>query len=384
MSSSHTLPMAQTVSPSSVPSVLPATAADLRLLVRLVRSDPAGVERALACRPDAVDVLARLAIRGGLSVVLLQALDRMPLLRASLVPELLQALQERQQRQERRREQLLQALDEIAKRFDTSGQSFILLKGPYLATRFYGDLAAREYLDIDLLVPRRDRARACGLLSAAGFRRGSRTFLGEALTSVFVHGFDFVADGVNLDLHWALSRHLSLRLDEDAMWNRRGRCQVAGRTYNVLGDADEVIFAVLGLMRDIERARPKLKNLLDLVQILAATDAELDWRGLLVAQDGTRGPLVNVLGMCLDLADAHDLAPRLSLALSTEQSRRIPAPMTSQPLRFAPHYLGLGNKLWVARAYDSSLPGWLMWWAMSLPFRVAAHRWRGSPGPFNA
>jgi hypothetical protein len=316
--------------------------------------------------------------------VLLRALERSPFV-AGLASARRDVLEQRRHRQGERLRALREALDNLAQRFAIAGQPFLLLKGLYLAARFYGDVAGREFVDIDLLVPRRQRAAACARLIEAGYQRKSRTLISEGLSAFFVHGFDFVAGPVNLDLHWALSRQGSLRLDEEAIWARRGSYILDGRSYDVLGDKDEIVFATLGLMRDVERGRPKLKNILDLVQIVAASDGHLDWDGLFAAgrRDGTYGPLVNVLGLCLDFADAHDLAPRLSAALTSHSGRRVPLWSAGPLFCFSPVRLGLGNKLWAARSYDGTLASWLLWWSASLPFRVAVHRRRKPPGPVN-
>jgi hypothetical protein len=361
-----------------------AGVAELRLLLRLVRGDAPFVERALADRPDSLNTLAGIAACEGLSVVLLRALERSPFV-AGLASARRDVLEQRRHRQGERLRALREALDNLAQRFAIAGQPFLLLKGPYLAARFYGDVAGREFVDIDLLVPRRQRAAACARLIEAGYQRKSRILISEGLSAFFVHGFDFVAGPVNLDLHWALSRQGSLRLDEESIWARRGAYILDGRSYDVLGDEDEIVFATLGLMRDIERGRPKLKNILDLVQIVAAGDGHLDWDGLFAAgrKDGTYGPLVNVLGLCLDFADAHDLAPRLSAALTSYSGHRVPLWSAGPLFRFSPVRLGLGNKLWAARSYDGTLASWLLWWSASLPFRVAVHRRRKPPGPVN-
>ena len=354
-----------------------ASAADLRLLVRLVRGDATGIERCLDGREDALGRFADLCLQEGLSVVLLRAVAASPV-RLVLDQERLDQLEQRRALQETRQQVLQHTLLTLSERFSRAGQSFILLKGPYLAARFYGCAFGREYIDLDLLVPRRDRERACELLVRSGLRQGSRTLLGATVTSHFVHGFDFTGGGANVDLHWRLSRHLSLRPDESRLWATRASYVLDGCAYDVLSDEHEVTFAALSLLRDLERERPKARNVLDLIQIAADLDAELDWEALLDrgAADGTRGPLVNVLGLCLDLADANDLTPRLSAALARRQDRRVRAPTAGHPMRFWPAPLGLGNKVWAARAYDGWLPASLLWWAVSLPFRVAVHRWR--------
>jgi hypothetical protein len=348
-------------------------ATELRLLIRLQRADFAAVERSLDGHPEQVNGLADACARSGLAVVLARALEGSPF-RPLLTPERRRLLEERQHRQRDRQQALEQALGHIADRFHAAGQRFLLLKGIYLGQRFYGDPGGREFMDLDLLVPRADRPRAGALLDELGFVRRSQVLMSSRLTRWFVHAFDYRGHGANVDLHWALSRHPSLRLDEARIWSRTASFAIDGRSFGVLGDSDEVLFAVLSLLRDLERGRPKAKNVVDLIQIVASTDATLDWETLLTAGDGSRGPLVNVLGACLDLCLAHDFAPRLSVALSRHGGRRIEALPTGAPLHYWPSTLALGNKLWAAGAYDSSLPAWLAWWALSLPFRLAVHR----------
>ena len=357
-----------------------ATIEDIRLFVRLARRDAAGTERCLRARSASLADFVESATAQGLSVVLLRALADSPL-HAALSHAQVAALEERRRRQATRLQILLGALAELAERFASAGQPFLLLKGPYLAARFYGDMRGREFVDLDLLVPRADRERAFHLLAAAGYSRRSRALFGVGLTSFFVHGFDFVAGDANVDLHWCLSRHPSLHLDEAKIWARQGSYTVDGRSYAVLSPADEVVFAVLSLLRDLERGRPKIKNVVDLVQIVAAIDAEIDWEALFEngRGDGTFGPLVNVLALCLEVADAHDLAPRLDAALARHAGRQVPARRAAWPLQFRPARFGLGNKLWAARAYDATPAAWLLWWAASLPFRIAVHRWRRTP-----
>jgi len=348
---------------------------ELRLLVRILSRDAAGVARCLEGWPELVGALAESCNRSGLSVVFLRALDDSPL-RSALTSQRIERLNEALNRQKERQRACGQALLSLAELLASGKQPFILLKGPYLASRFYGSTGGREYVDIDLLVPRADRSKTCVLLRNAGFHRRSRVLLGEGLTSFFVHAFDFRWRAVQVDLHWALSRHPSLHVDERRLWAMRGSFEIEGRSYDVLSDEHEVIFAALSLLRDIERGRPKPKNIIDLIQIAKATDSRLDWDVVLSAADGTAGPLVNVLGQCLEIADARDLAPNLAAALARHGKSFVPAlPATADtPLLFRPVRLVLGNKLWTARVYETSLPSWLFWWGISLPFRLAVHR----------
>ena len=353
------------------------SAADIDLLARILRGDHEGAARYLGSRQESIETFLELVAAGGLSIVFLRALQDSPL-RRDFPACGLAALEDRRRRQIARSDEFLAELERLADRFAAAGQPFMLLKGPYLAARFYGDLHGREFVDLDLLVPSPDRARAFSLLAAAGYARKSRVLLGERLTCHFVHGFDFVKDGIQVDLHWCLSRHPSFRVDEAAIWGARQSYAVGAHRYDVLSDEHEVVLAVLSLLRDLERGRLKIKNLVDLLRVLAVLDAQLDWNAFLEARrgDATLGPTVNLLALCLDVGEARALVPRLESALTRHVSRRVPVPAAATPSVFAPAFAGLGNKWWCARVYDASLAQWLLWWAASLPFRFAVHHRR--------
>jgi hypothetical protein len=252
----------------------------------------------------------------------------------------------------------------------------MLLKGPYLASRFYGAWDGREFVDLDLLVPALDRQRAFRLLDEAGYTPKSRVILGPRLTCYFVHAFDFSSARAKVDLHWCLSRHPTFRMDEDAIWAGRRSHTVRGRPYDVLSDEHEVLFAVLSLLRDMERGKAKVKNVVDLLCLLSSIDERLDWEAFFAARrgDGTLGPAVNILGLCVEVADARDAVPRLQATLARYGDHRIPVPAAESPFLFEPAIGGLGNKLWCARIYEGSPLTWLAWWAASLPFRMGVHR----------
>src|SRR5439155_12050221 len=168
----------------------------IRLLVRLLRRDAAGIRRCLQALPGALDALAAVAADGGLSVVLLRAFDDWALAQKVSV-ERQRALTQRREHQAARCAALEKGLAGIASVFDAARLPFMLLKGPYLAARFYGDPRGREFRDLDILIHRADRQRAFSILEQAGYARRSRVLGSEALTAFFVHGFDFVAGGVN-------------------------------------------------------------------------------------------------------------------------------------------------------------------------------------------
>ncbi len=340
--------------------------ADLGALVGVLRADARDLD------PAALAAAVALGTANGLAVPLRRALADSPL-RDRLPAAALDALAARHAQQVERTATLVRELEVLAERFSAAGLPFLLLKGPYLAARFYGDVLGREFVDIDLLVPEAERRRAAALLRAAGYRRRSRVVLAEAPTAFFVHAFDYGNGSTTVDLHWCLSRHPSFRVSEDAVWKAHGSWTVAGRPYDVLSDEHEVLFGVLSILRDVERGRPKLKGLVDLVQVLERLDGALEWPAFFAARrtDGTYGPAVNVLALCLDATGRRMHVPRLAAAVDAAERRRIVAVAPELVLR--PTRLGLASKRWCAAVYDGTPRAWLAWWAVSFPFRVAVH-----------
>jgi hypothetical protein len=86
-----------------------------------------------------------------------------------VLPEIRQALAERQRARNLFTLRLAAELFRILDRFTSQGIAALVVKGPALAMRAYGDPAMRSYGDLDLLVRQRDIRRATELMSAAGY-----------------------------------------------------------------------------------------------------------------------------------------------------------------------------------------------------------------------
>src|SRR6266849_6769565 len=84
-------------------------------------------------------------------------------------PETRQALVDRQRAQNFLTLRLTAELFRILEQFTSEGIGALVVKGPVLAVRAYGDPAMRAYGDLDLLVRQRDIRRATELMSVAGY-----------------------------------------------------------------------------------------------------------------------------------------------------------------------------------------------------------------------
>jgi len=94
-------------------------------------------------------------------------------------------------------------------------------KGATLAKQLDGDLSAREYTDIDLIVPKAQFAQAEDVLAALGYRgEGDRAFRHAFLAYLRQYAFIDPELGVAIDLHWDFSgSHVPFPLDPGEIWD---------------------------------------------------------------------------------------------------------------------------------------------------------------------
>jgi hypothetical protein len=136
-----------------------------------------------------------------------------------------------------------------------------------------------------------------------------------------------------------------------------------------LADEYALTFQAVAVAKDVELGTIRLNALVDLSAIARTLEGEIDWDRFFAARERERlsRTCLAVLGLMLDLFGV-DL-PRLREALGRRGIRR--AEHVSALLDGS--LWNLSNRLWAAHLYETSLAGAFCWWALSLPFRVAAH-----------
>ena len=140
--------------------------------------------------------------------------------------------------------EIAEELAGMTRTLQSHGIPFALFKGAAVSLQLYGRLAAREYNDLDLIVPLADVARAEELLSVRGYRpafadrRFRRFFQGhQGQTALRRDG-----GTVDLDLHWTFSgSFLPFPLRDREIWDRLTSVSVAGVDVPTLAPADTVL-----------------------------------------------------------------------------------------------------------------------------------------------
>ena len=248
-----------------------------------------------------------------------------------------------------------------------AGCPYLLLKGPELGIRFLGGAEARGYRDLDVLVREKDRKVVCRALEKAGYHRLSRFFLGATASALFNHAVDYSNQGRLLDLHWCVSRMPGLRIDTDGLFARSEPMDLGGTPVQVLSAGDELSVLLISSFADIQRGYLRLQPFVDIVKVSAALPSG-EWCGFFAdrKKEGTDAICRSVLNLVLSLFSlrGHILGvdPHLPAQTTPREALEVllPSPRAQKAKQWALPHLPVGPF------------HYLVWWAVSLPFRLAA------------
>jgi hypothetical protein len=112
----------------------------------------------------------------------------------------------------------------VTRLFGEEGVQSLAYKGPALAALAYGDLALRRFIDLDIIVRRRDVPRAVELLRSQGFdASGGLSRTQEEMLLRSQHNLALARDGgrLTVELHWGVAarRFAAVPLGE-SVWSR--------------------------------------------------------------------------------------------------------------------------------------------------------------------
>ncbi|MGE0579757.1 MAG: nucleotidyltransferase family protein [Reyranella sp.] len=171
---------------------------------------------------------------------------------------------------------LVQELRRLGDALTANGVRFATFKGPTLAARLYGDVAGREYSDIDLIVPRAHYEGAEQTLAALGYRgvQGDRAFRRAFLAHLRQCAFAHPDVDATVDLHWDFRGiHLPFPLAPDDIWERLEPFAIGGATVPTIGGLN---LALLLAGHGTKEAWRSLDWICD-VAMLVEHSPDLDW-----------------------------------------------------------------------------------------------------------
>ncbi len=118
--------------------------------------------------------------------------------------------------------------------FDAHGVRAIPYKGPTLAAIAYGNLALREFDDLDVLVDEPDVPKAKELLVSMGYLPQYHLSNAQEVALLrhhYAQGFSRSDVDSTIELHWRIAeRHFSFPLTLEGVWERLEHIHLSGDT----------------------------------------------------------------------------------------------------------------------------------------------------------
>jgi Uncharacterised nucleotidyltransferase len=143
---------------------------------------------------------------------------------------------------------MTRSLLKIVDLFGSQSIPLLPFKGPLLAATAYGNLALREFCDLDVLVREQDVLRATAALTENGYKLELPPDESRPMPKLIKSkkDFRFVSDDqrVVVELHWRLAgRHFYFPYGLDQLWDRLERISVSGTS--VLNIPPEDLLVIL-------------------------------------------------------------------------------------------------------------------------------------------
>lgn len=168
--------------------------------------------------------------------------------------------------------QLIQALS-------AAGVEAITFKGPALAVAAYGDLSARRFVDLDLIVRRDNVERAIETLSQCGYAPTTSMDPQQQLQLIrHQHNLQFSRDQILVELHWQVASELfASSVTAEELWQNLDSVALGRNEVKTLSSED-LLFAL-----SVHGSRHLWQRLAWICDIdrLIRTRPQLDWSRLI-------------------------------------------------------------------------------------------------------
>ncbi len=257
---------------------------------------------------------------------------------------------------------LTNELLDIVQDLEANGIQSLPFKGPVLATLAYGNSALRTFVDLDLIVHRRDVDAARNILVARGYQFArSLDPRQEQLLLAGQHNFQFVREEGRLivELHWRVSADLFAgSVPPDDLWDNLETIDINGVKVNTM-PAEDIVFALS--VHGSRHVWERLSWICDIAALIA-NGRDVNWEHLFARVISTDTERMLLLGLHLASRYTNESLPaeitgriardktvkRLAMEITNRLFNEIePSPLTAREmLRFN---LSI-RKSWLARA----------------------------------
>ncbi|MDE3170660.1 MAG: nucleotidyltransferase family protein [Acidobacteriota bacterium] len=194
---------------------------------------------------------------------------------------------------------LTAGLVRVLRALSAVGIQAIPYKGPVLATQAYGDIAAREFEDIDLVLRQRDMAAANDVLVRLDFSPDFPPVFLSATSSAMIPGeynYRERERHLLLELHTERTlRHFPAPPDLDALSRRLATVSLSGCKIQTFSPEDTLVFICVHGSKDFWE---RLLWVADVAELIAS-HPRLDWDCVYAFADSVRARRMLNLGLAL-------------------------------------------------------------------------------------
>src|SRR5262249_6304267 len=118
----------------------------------------------------------------------------------------------------------------------------LALKGPALAVAAYGDIAMRQFSELDLLFHGGDVERGAEILVSEGYVPVAGYGVCD-LGRLGAYEIAMKGEFAEIDLHWRLTpSYFPIALDGDDLWRRAKSVEIEGVSIGTLSDSDHYLY----------------------------------------------------------------------------------------------------------------------------------------------
>jgi hypothetical protein len=268
--------------------------------------------QSLASRPVDWDLLLELAHRNGIQPLLYlgvqqAAPDKVP-------PLVMKRLKSFYLKNAGHNLFLAGELSRLLALFESRNIKTIPYKGPAMTVAAYGNLAYRQFGDLDLIVSRQDALRSKKMLMEEGYLPiYDLTPSQERNYLHFESSFDFTRENVLVDLHWEIApRSFQSRIDISELWGRLVPVRINGKAMQTVSPEDLLLILCVDASRELWE---RLARVCDIAQLLGSHPS-MKWQELFRRAEKIGCRRMVVAGCCVASA-------ALSVPLPPEVERQI-------------------------------------------------------------
>jgi len=306
-----------------------SSGAEWALLLECARANP-DLQRVKEQLRQPVDwpVLFKLAEEHGVLGLLAIRLRRRG--EAAAPPEVFERLRERQRAQALFTLRLTAEMFRLLDRFAEARVEALVIKGPVLSVRCYGDPGLRHYGDLDLIVRDADILRSTELMLGLGYEPSVPLTAIQAKKIPGEYVFRQTSTKLLVEFHTELTfRYHPRPLPLENLFARQARVDIDSHLVPALSPEDEL---VLICIHGAKHFWEHLSYIADVAAFLAVQ--ELDWRRVLAAAEEVGGERM----LCLGLRLAADVlgAPLPEKVAELRRSDRAIGPLADRIVQRLP------------------------------------------------